>query len=88
MYADDMVLLAESATELQRMLNALKIYTEKWSLSVNVGKTKVLVFRNRGSLRSDDIWFYDNEQIEIIEQFCYFGLLKKTIHYILLHITI
>ena len=75
MYADDMVLLAESATELQRMLNALKIYTEKWSLSVNVGKTKVLVFRNRGSLQSDDVWFYDNVQIEIVEQFCYLGLL-------------
>jgi hypothetical protein len=75
MYADDMVLLAESANELQRMLNALEIYTEKWSLSVNVGKTKVLVFRNRGSLRSDDRWFYDNEQIEIVGQFCYLGLL-------------
>jgi hypothetical protein len=31
--------------------------------------------RNRGSLRSDDIWFYGNEQIEIVGQFCYLGLL-------------
>jgi hypothetical protein len=53
----------------------LVIYAEKWSLSVNVGKTKVLVCRNRCSLRSDDIRFYDNEHIEIVGQFCYLGLL-------------
>ena len=65
MYADDIVILAESASDLQLMLNSLKIYTEIWPLSVNAGKTKVLVFRNGGILRSDDVWFYDNEQIEV-----------------------
>jgi hypothetical protein len=69
MYAYDMVLLVKSTAKLQRVLNALKIYSEKWSLLVNFGKTEVLVFRKRGSLRSDDILFYDNEQIEIVGQF-------------------
>jgi hypothetical protein len=40
MYADYMILLAASTTEFQSMLNSLEIDTEKWSLSVNVEKTK------------------------------------------------
>jgi hypothetical protein len=42
MYADDMVLLAESATELQRtcMLNALKIYTENGLNRLTLEKQK------------------------------------------------
>ena len=36
MYADDMVIFAESAEELQAMLNTLDSYTTKWNLTVNV----------------------------------------------------
>ena len=40
MYADDTVLISESAEGLQRMLNALLSYTKKWNLTVNIDKTK------------------------------------------------
>ena len=40
LYADDTVLLAESAEELQAALNAMFLYCKTWNLSVNPTKTK------------------------------------------------
>ena len=59
MYADDTVLLSESRDGLQNILNQLKIYSDNWDISVNVEKTKIVVFRNGGRLSRDDMWFYE-----------------------------
>ena len=48
MYADDMVIFAESAEELQAMLNTLHSYTTKWNLTVNVEKTKIVILGMEG----------------------------------------
>lgn len=48
MYADDMVIFSETAHELQEMLNTLYSYTSVWDLTVNVQKTKIVIFRNGG----------------------------------------
>ena len=52
MYADDMGIFALSAEEL-----TLNSYIIKWNLTVNVEKTKIVIFRNEGKLRSDKKWF-------------------------------
>jgi hypothetical protein len=44
MYADDTPLLAESACNLQNMLNLFQEYCLKWKLKVSVDKTKVMIF--------------------------------------------
>ena len=44
MCADDYVFFEETPEELQLLLNQLKPYANKWSLTVNVNKTKVIVF--------------------------------------------
>ena len=44
LYADDSVILAESAEEMQRALCALHDYCIKWDLKINVGKTKIVIF--------------------------------------------
>jgi hypothetical protein len=38
MYADDMVLFAESPESLQRLFNTLHTYNNKWKLTLNVDK--------------------------------------------------
>ena len=48
LYADDIVIFAESEVELQNGLNILKQYCQTWKLVVNVNKTKVMVFRKGG----------------------------------------
>jgi hypothetical protein len=34
-------------------------YAEKWKLSVNINKTKIVVFRNGGILSDDEQWYYN-----------------------------
>ena len=74
MYADDTVLIAESPEGLQNMLNALNNYCTEWNLTVNVQKTKIMVFRNGGNIRGNENWTYQGEEIEIVQQFSYLGM--------------
>ena len=75
MYADDMVIFSETAAGLQEMLSSLENYTERWSLTVNVEKSKILIFRNCRKLSADLEWFIRGEKIEIVDTFCYLGIL-------------
>ena len=49
---DDMVLIAESPQNLQKMLDTLYDNCNEWKLEVNVQKTKIVAFRNGGKLRN------------------------------------
>ena len=48
-WADDLVLLSESAEGLQRSLDKLRDYCYKWGLQVNKAKTKCMVMRKCGT---------------------------------------
>ena len=50
LYADDIILLANSADNLQNSLNVLADYCTRWKLTVNTAKTKIMVFRKGGRL--------------------------------------
>ena len=43
LYADDLVLMATSAAWLQAQLDKLEAFASAWGLTVNAGKTKVMV---------------------------------------------
>ena len=60
MYADDLVLFSESVEGLQSLLNDLCIYANKWKMIVNTDKTKIVVFRNGGNVKNEELWSYDN----------------------------
>ena len=47
MYADDIVLLSESANGLQNCIDKLEYFCKKWNLSVNL-KTNVQIFNKAG----------------------------------------
>ena len=44
LYADDTLILAESAIQLEKALAGLNTYCNRWALKVNVEKTKVIIF--------------------------------------------
>ena len=48
LYADDLVIFSQSANGLQTLLNKLESYCEKTELTVNLDKTKVMIFNNCG----------------------------------------
>ena len=57
LYADDGALLANSAEDLQKMLDILRIilliYCAKWRLFVNVAKTEIVVFNRDTKIGRD-----------------------------------
>ena len=37
-------------------------------------KTKAMVFRNGGTVRPHETWSYDGESLDIVDDFCYLGI--------------
>lgn len=75
LFADDMVLLATDEISLQKKINVLYDYFEKLDLKVNLGKTKVMVFRKGGRLKQDIEFYYGSELIEIVNDYVYLGVI-------------
>ena len=74
LYADDIVIFANDEQGLQKGLDVLHNYCQKWKLKVNVNKTKIMVFRCGGLLRRNLAFLYDGKQIEIVQRFTYLGI--------------
>ena len=72
MYADDLILLSETKEGLQTCLNRLSQYTKKWDLKLNLKKTKVLIFQNKGKRTSPTFTFGENI-VQIATEYKYLG---------------
>ena len=46
-------------------------------LYINLLKTKIVVFRNRGVLKENEKWYLDGKMIELCNQIVYLGFLFK-----------
>ena len=73
MYADDTVLLSNSAKGLQKLLDSFSAYCKHWKLTVNVTKTNILVFGKR-KYKGKFVFKYNNCPIDIVDNFKYLGL--------------
>jgi hypothetical protein len=78
LYADDLVLISQTPLGLQRQLNRLERYCEKWGLEVNKTKTEVMVFRRGGKLSSHEQWYYAGEKLKVSSEFKYLGIVFAT----------
>jgi len=74
LFADDIVLVSETMEGLQSKIDALSQYLEVNMLRVNLGKTKVIVFRKKGRLLKKDRFMWINESIEIVKEYTYLGV--------------
>ena len=66
LYADDTVLMAETAEDLQNLLNIYANYCDAWKLKLNSSKTKVLI-SSRGRQREYSFQF-KNETLEVVHK--------------------
>lgn len=73
LFADDIVILADSPIDCQRKLRILEAYARYKGLAVNIAKTKILVF-HRGRLPTMRPFTFNNEEIEVVNKFCYLGI--------------
>jgi len=75
MYADDIVLMAESQRMLQLMINRLSEYCKKWDLVINTLKSKILIFKKHARrLQKAEKWYLDGEQLEVVKEYKYLGV--------------
>ena len=70
MYADDIVLLAETGAELQEMLDVVGHYAQEWRFCFNVQKSKTMVV----GTNSEESWMISREQMEEVIAFKYLGV--------------
>ena len=74
LYADDIIIFASSAVELQNNLNILSEYCERYKLVVNTTKTKIMVFRRGGFLSKNLKFYYNETEIAIVNTFSYLDI--------------
>ena len=76
LHADDTVILAESAAELQASFNAMYLYCKTWKMQVNASKTKVAIF-STSNLNLDYFSFkYNGENLRIFNILVLFSQVK------------
>ena len=71
-WADDVVLLANSEKELQRMLDIASDFSRSWKLDFNSDKSKVLVVGKR--IDKDKLWKLGNRYISECDNYKYLGV--------------
>ena len=78
MFADDAVIFSERVEGLQTSIDNLRHYCDKWNLTENISKTKIVVFRKGGPLSQQERRTYGNEEIEIENNFNYLGVVLSS----------
>ena len=73
LYADDTIILAENQHELQRALTSVHKYCVNYNLTVNIKKTKIIIF-SRGKVRKYPSFTYGKETIEVVSDYVYLGV--------------
>ena len=74
MFADDLALISDTVIGLQHLPNLLYSFCKVKDLIVNTIKTKVMVYKNGGTLAKTERWSYDGENLEVDPCFTYLGL--------------
>ena len=73
--ADDLALISETRSGLQRLLNGFSDFCKQWHLVVNMDKTKVSVFNKHLALKTKtEAIFYKGQQVDETTDYVYVGV--------------
>jgi hypothetical protein len=70
-FADDLVILSNTSEGLQNSLNKLEKYCYDWQLTVNMKKTKVMIFQNTQSPFPN--FYYKNVLLTATKEYNFLG---------------
>ena len=75
LWADDLVLLALDMKSLQILIDRVYMFCLDWGLTVNIGKTAVMVFNKSGKLLLESHTFkYGDVSVPSARSYCYLGI--------------
>ena len=75
MYADDVILLPSYAAGLQQKIDSIQVFCEDWCLSINIDKTKVLIFNKAGRLVNTHRFVIFGNVVSCTNSYKYLGIL-------------
>ena len=76
LYADDIALIAKSESDLQKMLDKLSVWCNKWKLKVNPNKSQVVHFRKGPSVARTMFTFVcGDDNLNVVDSYRYLGLI-------------
>ena len=73
-YADDLVLIANTEQDLQRMLDVTANWCVKWCIRINLEKTRIMHFRPKSKERSQYQFHLHDTTVDYTERYRYLGL--------------
>ena len=73
LFADDIVLFADSREGLQRSLNIAWQYSRTWRFNFNLGTSKSEVMVLGGSVPRERFWMGE-DQMNVVREYCYLGI--------------
>ena len=75
LWADDLILLALDHQSLQKELDCLNDFASKWELSINIDKTKIMVFNSSSRVLNCSYGFKLGQlDISPTKSYCYLGI--------------
>lgn len=75
LWADDLILIAEDAESLQKLMDVLHDYVVRWELEINTSKTNIMVFNKSGRLLNCSYGFKLGEtSISPTKNYTYLGI--------------
>ena len=74
LWADDLVLIALDQVSLQNTINILLLFCNKWGLTINLKKTKTLIFHHGRRPSSIYNFYLGEDPIECVTSYCYLGV--------------
>jgi hypothetical protein len=74
LYADDLVLISQTHEGLQYQLNKLDDFANQSKLTVNLVKTKIMVFNYNGRQLHKHKFAFNNQPLENVKEYKYLGL--------------
>ena len=78
LFADDIGAISETPAGLQRAINIMARVSKELGLTINLDKTKIMVFRAGGYLGQREKWWLDGKEIEVVNSYKYLGFTLTT----------
>ena len=75
MYADDLVIMGDTIGNVQKLLDTLSEFCDKWGLFVNMDKTKLMVFRNGGIIKQNEVVYLNGIKLDCVSYYKYLGII-------------
>ncbi len=74
LYADDIALVSSTADGLQHCIDRLQSYCKTWNLTINIKKTKIVIFNKCCKIMKNKGFSIDKERLEVVKEMKYLGI--------------